>query len=245
MGDKDIRIRWETVGAVVRQPEPGNRVFTTATLEQWVAWIFDHPVGEPLWYDDEKADWWDGPASVTLEYATRLFEDPAGYLETYSDAQLGQGFWFLASPEASAQLTTILIQQLPWAQRQRCLRAMVSLFEKLFAVRCSPRLSHLMEQGANPLNAACYMWWDHLRDFAQASKKSHSEVQAEMIKVMTDILNIESDACRESALHGLGHWRSFSPDAVKSIIRKFIAVHPGVHPQLKAYAEEAAEGKVL
>ena len=58
------------------------------------------------------------------------------------------------------------------------------------------------------------------------------------------ILAIPHDACRESALHGIGHWvRHYSQLA--DIVDQFLSGTPGLRPELVTYAESAKAGNVL
>jgi hypothetical protein len=124
------------------------------------------------------------------------------------------------------------------------LRSFVPLFEQVMAVRCSPHLSHLDEPGANPLNGACYMWWDILPIHGSPDEPARAEFDAEVLKVQRRILAIPHDACRESALHGLGHWALYYPQ-VSEIIDENLRQTPDLRSELVAYAERAKIGYVL
>jgi len=62
---------------------------------------------------------------------------------------------------------------------------------------------------------------------------------------MKKILALDSVACQESALHGLGHWHSLQPDRVESIVDGFLAAHPTTRRELVTYARSARCGCVL
>jgi hypothetical protein len=65
------------------------------------------------------------------------------------------------------------------------------------------------------------------------------------LQAMERILLLESIACQESALHGLGHWQRQCPDAVTVIIDRFLKNATGRDPRLVAYAKSARCGCVL
>jgi hypothetical protein len=114
------------------------------------------------------------------------------------------------------------------------------------SVRCAPLLSHLDEPGLKPLNSACYMWWDLLRSVIDPPVASATESKAlrnEVLAVLRHILTASHDACRESALHGLGHCASSDREAVELIIDDFLTA-PDLRPELKTYAERAKAGRV-
>ena len=104
----------------------------------------------------------------------------------------------------------------------------------IFAIRCSQHLSHLDEPGANPLNRICYMWWD----LFDVNDKI-------LLGIMERRLRLDSVACRESALHGLGHAQMLFPQEVETIIDDFLARNPTTRPELKAYALNACSGYIL
>ncbi len=61
---------------------------------------------------------------------------------------------------------------------------------------------------------------------------------------MMQTLCLNSDACRESALHGLGHWHLYHSDKVEDIIDDFLASPAKVSCKLREYALAAREGVV-
>lgn len=115
------------------------------TYEEWLAWVFDHPATGPEWYFDPEADWWNEERDPerTTEYLTRLFEHPGVLLPKYSDAQINQGLWFLASSACSNHLFALLTPAVPWAKRERGLRSIGTLYRNLLSQRCAVHFGHL------------------------------------------------------------------------------------------------------
>ncbi len=66
-----------------------------------------------------------------------------------------------------------------------------------------------------------------------------------LLTVMTRTLRLESEACREGALHGLGHWQRHYPGRVEAIIDEWLSEAPHVSPELRQYAEAARRCCVL
>jgi hypothetical protein len=62
---------------------------------------------------------------------------------------------------------------------------------------------------------------------------------------MESTLQIDSIACRESALHGLGHWQRAYPARVGEIIDRFSMRQPDLPEKLRAYMVNAYVGYVL
>lgn len=215
----------------------------TMSFDEWVARVFAHDAIEPAWWWNENTDWDILQPVLALDYLTRLFEKSGHLLRSYSDAQVNQGLSFLIGTE-SDHLRCLMDPNVSWSIRLRCIRSILRLFE-LFASRCSPHLSHLNEPGANPLNSICYMFWDILPLHGQPDSPSFGELDRSLLTVMTEILRLPSDACRESGLHGLGHWQLNYPKVVDESIRSFLAENAAIRPELRRYAENARRGWVL
>jgi hypothetical protein len=66
-----------------------------------------------------------------------------------------------------------------------------------------------------------------------------------VFEVLTGVLALDSIACRESALHGLGHLVWDHRALVQGIIDGFLRAHPGLPEPLADYAQRARYGRVL
>lgn len=216
------------------------------TFEDWLKHVFDHPVSDlnNAWYWDIKRDWWEEDSADTLEFMTRAFEHAADVLQPYSDAQLNQGLWFLASNACSNHMFTLMNESLPWSARRRCIASIQQLYEQCFARRCSPHLSHIDEPGANPLNLVCYMWWDIIPLYGKPDDPAHKDMDEAILQVMDSTMQLDSIACRESALHGLGHWQPAYPARVGEIIDRFSMTQPDLTEKLRSYMMNAYVGYV-
>jgi hypothetical protein len=217
------------------------------TFEEWVIFVFDHPVDDSRleWYWDIDADWWDGPTALTVEYLTRAFENTKSVFEPYSDNQLNQALWYLASNACSEHMFALMDTSVPWLARARCIHSFQSLYEDCFAKRCTHHLSHLDEPGAGPLNLVCYMWWDILPVAGNPDDPARKEMDQALLQVMDAALQLDSIACQESALHGLGHWHLHYPNLVEEIIQGFLQRNTVLAENLETYALSALKGCVL
>jgi hypothetical protein len=220
---------------------------TSLTFEEWLIYVFDRPVDNSRleWYWHSETNWWRGSNAQITQFVTQAFENAGTLFEPYSDAQLNQGLWFIASNGCSDYMFALLDASLPWSARQRCVRSMHTLFAECFARRCTPHLSHLDEPGASPLNMACYMWWDILPLAAQPNHPDQTGLDREVLEVMESTLRLDSVACQESALHGLGHWQRFYPQRVGEIIDAFLQSQKNLREELRTYAVSAGRGCVL
>ena len=218
------------------------------SFEGWLTYVFDHPVPEgdaKAWYwDFDRDEWHEDPADA-IRFMTQAFENPAEVFQPYSDAQLNQGLWFIVSSSCSNHMLALLDASVPWPAQQRCITSIHQLYEQCFAKRCSPHLSHLNEPGANPLNLVCYMWWDIMPIYGHPDDPIWKEMDEDILRVMESTLQLDSIPCRESALHGLGHWQHHYPERVGEIINNFSISQRELPEKLKAYMINAYTGNVL
>ena len=212
-------------------------------FDDWVRFLFDHPAPGPEWYWEPDAPYWTGPADLTIEYVTRLFEAPVAALAPYTDAQLNRGFWYLLSNGLSDCMIALNDATVPVDARVRCVRSFVPVFRTFLTPRCTPHLSHLDEPGAGALNVTCYMWWDLLPYGGDPANPTRRDLDAAALAVMADMLTLPI-ACQESGLHGLGHWHAAYPREVEAAVDRFLAANPHARPELVAYAQSARAGCV-
>jgi hypothetical protein len=220
------------------------------SFEGWVAAVFDHSVTEPAWYWGPEAADWNLPHERALQLVTQLFQQPAEILRPFSDAQVNQGLWFLLGSCGDA-MRGLDNEQIAWDLRWRCIRSFPSVFAGLFAARCTPHLSHLRrsaipdDPALSPLNDVCYMWWDFDCWCAQPERSTHRKIDSAFLEVMKQNLALPHDACRESGLHGLGHWHRGYPAESESIIDNFLGQTTPIREELRRYAFQARQGCVL
>jgi hypothetical protein len=215
----------------------------TEPLDAWINHVFDHPVTS--WYTslEEFEEWPEAPEDIAVHIA-ETFEQSGSLLSRFSDEQLDQGFWYLLYQGPPDFMGTLLDAEIPLEIRLRALRSFVPLFEQVMAARCSPHLSHLDEKGASALNSACFIWFDIVLDRCEPRRLAQAQLDAELTPTLSTILAIPHDACRESALHGIGHWVNEYPQ-LAGIVDEFLSATPGLRPELIAYAQSAKAGKVL
>jgi hypothetical protein len=214
----------------------------------WIEHVFDHAVSDPSWYsgsDPMKTfdEWPEAPETIATHIA-ETFEHAGELLSRFSNEQLNQGFWYLFYPHPRGFMAALLDQSVDVTIRLRALRSFVPLFEQVMAVRCSSRLESFDEECENPLNTACFMWFDTLLDRFQPQRLAQAKLDDELEIALRAILAIPHDACRESALHGISHWVLHYPK-LADLIDRFLSSTPGLRPELVTYAGYARAGKVL
>ncbi len=72
-------------------------------------------------------------------------------------------------------------------------------------------------------------------------------VAEECLQVFKEILKIDHAACRESALHGIGHFAIYDQvsSKCKKLADEFLNENKNIDPVLLEYAQNAREGNVL
>ena len=225
-----------------------NHRLADLEFEPWIEHVFSHAVphqGE-AWYFGLDADIWDGPAELTVRHLTRLFDNPVGPLEYFSDSQIAQGLYYVIDSGAGGLVLSLMDEDVRQDLRVRCLEAITNLFLNLLQPRVAPILGHLDEPGGRPLNMVTYMWWDIFPVAAKvATNKPVDPLNAAILGVMERTLQSKNPAIQESALHGLGHWARACPKDVARIVDGFLASTAGRSAEIVAYARSARQGCVL
>lgn len=70
------------------------------------------------------------------------------------------------------------------------------------------------------------MWWDLIPLLFEPGESSKEAISKAALEVMEATLGLDSIACQESALHGLGHWELFYPTEVVAIVDQYLKTIP-------------------
>jgi len=234
-------IRWAD-GQVI-----GERILE-ATFDEWLTYIFERPDGELVthWSFGEKIPYWEVDATITSRYVAQTYEESKTWTKRYSVKQIADGISFTHSSSLGDVFAVFTDDAIPWDDRRRAIQAITTLYRDCFQILCEPGLSHLNECSKNPLNGVCYMFWDIFPIYGQAEDKTLKERDDECLRVMERTLQIDHEACRESSLHGLGHWALSYRARASSIIEQSLkTVRKRLRPELLSYADRAKSGNVL
>ena len=217
---------------------------TNCTFEQFVVFIFDHeysPMNVPEWYWEPELEVQYNPTRHANCYI-QLFTEPAFLLDRFPRLQLDQAFWAIAGYMPGPVQEIMWDTSIPFELREKCVRSMYFLFEKLYAV------NSLTETIFMP-GSSCEMWWDLLAgDYSTGSRnRASSDEDRRMQDVMFDtlcqILDLGSEECQGAALHGLNHLRH--PETDKAI-HKWIRAHPELSAgDIEHAGSHASEVKTL
>jgi hypothetical protein len=189
------------------------------------SWAWDLELREPT-----------APPETVVVAIRRLCINSGEELKCFNNLQVAGGIKYIFENTFSNYSFDLLNGELPFELRNGAVQSLNSLFEKCFAPRCTPLLSHgLSHILDNPLNNICYMFWD-------SSPLSSGGPDA--LRVMENSLYLKNVACVESGLHGLGHAFYKNEKFVEAAIDKFLALTPNIDEKLLAYAMDARRGYV-
>jgi len=221
----------------------------TATFDQWLDAVFNHPVRKREWYWDEGFhSSWDGlelTDAVRVEYTRRLFL-ASDQLKLYSLEQVAQGLWFLIGESAPGESAYALLNRdVPLSERISCVGAMANFF-RVFVAPAAPERA---DEQANHFHKACYMWWDifptHGGPTYGPETGGEPELHTACLNVMQEILSVPSELCQLSALHGLNHWHQNYSQQVERIVDGFLHKTPNLTNRIIEYAGKARVGGAL
>ena len=211
--------------------------------------------------------------ALIVQYMTRLFLEPE-VLRPYSLDQVEQGLWFLigeSSPGCSSK--ALLRREAALLDRVACIHAMSNFFRNFILVvapsqfdRHAPTIgvdgaaymwwdifpmrfyirSHIPELTGPPELLSMLEKFKQLG--VDLSKRMEPEIEPEIhqatLRVMSEVLELPSELCQFSALHGLGHWHAEHPEQVEQIVDAFLTRHRDLRPHVIEYASEARLGSV-
>jgi len=208
---------------------------------EWLEYIFGQPLAaknNPNACEFER----NFPRRDALALTTRLFSNCGTLLEPFTDWQVAEGLLFLVSSGESGWMYYLYDRTVDRTTRFDCIRSIETVYRDIFSIRC-PNIPDQRSSDRDALDNICFMWWEY---FPSAGLPTTTDDEREavvdaLIEVMSKILQLDSEACQESALHGLGHFGSGTKRA-QVAIDEWLASHP--QSVLGAYAEAAREGNV-
>ena len=152
---------------------------------------------------EERASRWYYCTKATFDlellsgHYVRLFCESARLLGMFSKSQLEHGFSAVVSGCTFSVKNLIWNTDLPFEHRKRVVRSMFYLFRDFFSVE------PLRYRANTWLEGLCYVWEVGQRQRSRGGEDS--DMQDVMFVTMSEILSIDSEECRNAALHGLSH----------------------------------------
>jgi len=215
---------------------------TDPDYQTWLDHLFDHPDDEPEWYFAEGFEFVPISPQRLTAHVLRLFRAPALLMTDYNDQQIASGLKYLIDNGCGGDIRLVSHVAIPQADRLELADLIDRVYSQIFAARCAPRLGHLSEETAQPLNMLCYMWWDAIVFDTTGDARLDREFFDALIEAMGRMLAIPHPACQEGALHGLGHWGEHDPARAEALIDAYLAGNRAARPELVNYARAARGG---
>jgi hypothetical protein len=190
--------------------------------------------------EDRKLRWYFHTQSTfdsekVCAYYVQLFRQPSFLLDRFRTGKLTEGFKATQVRSLSCSVKNIIWNtQLPISEREECIRSMLHLFKDIFI--------------SDPLSFTASMWWDSFCFDWECGTRRRSRggedlsMQDVFFETLREALKIDSAICRGAALHGLEHLRH---PGTKEQVEHFLAEHPSLDEQARAYAESIAMSEPL
>jgi hypothetical protein len=210
--------------------------------QEWLKHIFDHEVSEPAWHFEMDAPEFKASSTEITELIGQTFRSAGEDLNTFTDAQVDQGLWYLVGSSGSNLMHELKSSEVPLAKRRESIGNIFYLYSDCFAKRCAECLGHQSEEGSQ-LNSICYMFWDICPITYLEGVPERQEMEDAILAVLKRTLEINHRACREGAFHGLSEISHTCREKVRVIVDGFLSNNK-LDDKLLAYALNAREGNV-
>jgi len=210
-------------------------------FQAFIDFLFERPDGEQEWYF---ADGFVAPElnpQTAVIYTTRLFDNVGLYAGKVTERTFCLAMDYLINRAASDHCDYFFDESVPESDKTALFSSMYNVFSAVFALKCSTTLAHIARTPQISYNGICYMWWDVLPRHGIPPGREFRAIDEAILGTLVRILELQSLACQESALHGLGHWHVGYPEFVERVIDGF---EPRVSAELKKYAANARIGHV-
>jgi len=199
---------------------------------EWLKCVFERQDDKECLFD-----------SLTINnYLLRLCQESQNLYPKYSFEQLDKGTWF-AFGVVSGYWHDAIDKNVPDEKRVNLYQSLFTYYENVFQKYCTHFYGHQDwgPEKPNPLNSSCYMFWDMDTKECPAYK-GDVLLTNEIFNLLERILDIESPACQESALHGLGHLIDDHKERATSIIERYLKNEKPKTKDLEKYAKECVIG---
>jgi hypothetical protein len=181
----------------------------------------------------------------------------------YTLDQVAQGIWFLIGETSPAQPSYALVYStVSLDARVAGIRAIADFFRR-FVMPAAPGPAR---ENDDQFHVACYMWWDIFPTWGgtrpgqmqalqnaipallrregvfEELNRPEPQIQDACLHAMSEVLELPTELCQLSALHGLNHWHLNHAGRVEQIIETYLANSTTATPRMRQYAASARHG---
>lgn len=184
--------------------------------------------------------------NIIIQKMTTLFTESDESLKNFTASDIATGLSAIMSATGFGLSGILIDKRVDLDLRIKCIKSMHTFFEQFFNQKCKPILTNSSTSimKSISINEACFMWWDWCLIVPKYDSDESTDIDNNVIKIMESILKLDSIACRESALHGLGHWADDYPEQIGGIIDNYVSTTQD-QQEIILYAEKAKQGLVL
>ena len=118
---------------------------------------------------------------------------------------------------------------------------MFNVFDKVFNRTCCDLVRQRGAASGLDYGYICHMWWDIFPRHGIPYDSGMTAIDTTILEILERLLLLDGIACKESGLHGLGHWHVAYPERVEEIIDRNLSSIP---MPLSEYAALARQGDV-
>lgn len=212
-------------------------------VKDFAKFLFDRPADSLEWYFMEDYEEPQLEKAQIVDLSATIFRDIGMFANEFNERQLCLGLRYLINASCSSSVYSFIDPELPFENRAKVISNMFSVFNEVFAKRCHQQTTFSDLEDSLPFTYAetCYMWWDIFPRHGSPRSLVMTETDEKILETIEKVLGIENFACKESGLHGLGHWYGARPEEVDGILERVL---PRIPSELIAYAGEASKGNV-
>jgi len=209
-------------------------------ISEFIKYLFDRPVGDTEWYFcDEHEDPFVAK-DILVRLAGEVFKGIAKIARLFNEKQVCMGLQYLINPSCGSISYLYLDSSIDFDLRKNAIMSMEIVFRDVFShISAKHGLYQDTQDTILSYRRVCYMWWDMFPRHGIPRQPSMEKTDDVICQAIYSILKIDSLACQESALHGLGHWYFSRPDEIMSVVQSFL---PNAPVELKRYAMDVVQG---
>jgi len=208
---------------------------------EFVSFIFERSDDRREWYFDPELVSPELNADTMVQFASRVFSEIRVYAHQFTEGQLSLGLNYLINPSCSSYCYSFLDASVDVVTRTSAISSMYDVFRYVFTKISSEMPSRNVPTQPYSYNYICYMWWDVFPRHGIPAQRDLEGIDKVILDTLKKILMLNSIACKESALHGLGHWYAAYPEFVQQTIDSMSSDIP---VQLKKFALNARAGSI-
>lgn len=208
--------------------------------EQWRDELFDHPPDITPCFQEHSTAFFEVPPYQAFDYVDRVLLDQDIH-SMFSKDQLGNGINTIYAPGCS-DLARLYTTECDEHRRIKGIANLVNLYRNYFERYCTAAVVSIDNYKADgEMGLICYMFWDVFDLYPGIATPAMTSAA---VNVMETALDSSNDNCLVSAIHGLGHWAFYVPEAI-TVLRQWLRRPTTNNREVLQYARTGTTGMIL